>query len=251
MAQSSGLPGPLTRATSCLLHATPVYLEAPRSFRKILLPIQPLMATHLPVAPYCSWNNSQPVPSGVIRLPLPPAPATLHSSLCVQHLNRAPTSGPLHLCDCSLNILLSDLSDPPLPLLNKTKLSSPPMLLPRMGAGAGGLFCGFGFCWACALFGCACGSASLTPRGAQSSLFSDFSAGTETVWRTVPVAMRTALVSPTGRASPFAARASVSLLLSPLLHPAPGSGPTRPLLVPLHREPLPLPSMRYSLKLSY
>lgn len=109
---------------------------------KILLQILPLRATHVPVT-LLLLEQISTRPFGSDPAPLPPAPAARPSSLCLQHLHRAPISGPLHFCDCRLNILFSDLSDPPLPLLNKTKLPSPCPSLVRVrggGSSAGSAF---------------------------------------------------------------------------------------------------------------
>lgn len=210
---------------------------------KILLQILPLRATHVPVT-LLLLEQISTRPFGSDPAPLPPAPAARPSSLCLQHLHRAPISGPLHFCDCRLNILFSDLSDPPLPLLNKTKQNSPPRAPPSYGCGVGALLRvrllqGVRPVWMCLRlsFPDAAGGPELAPRGL-------FRRHRGCVWRSVSVAMRTALGAPAGRASPFAARASASLL-SPRLHPALGAGPTRrPSLGPLlPREALPLPSM--------
>ena len=102
--------------------------------------------------------------------------------------------------------------------------------------GVGGFY-GFCFCKTCDPVRDALGSASRMPLGTQILLFSDFSAGAEAVFcRSVPVAMRTVLVSPARRASPSAASpaAGASASQPPSLPPpsapavAPSSSPGSP-----------------------
>lgn len=141
--QLPGLPWPTTLVYTglslgqppCLLHANQIYLAAPCSFfLESRRGSRPLWLHTFPWLPIALRTNPNPYLPGVVWLLYPPshhlpAPATLPSSLCLKYLNCVPTLGPLHLGDCSLNILLADLSDPPFPLLSNFPFPPCPTLI--------------------------------------------------------------------------------------------------------------------------
>lgn len=113
-------------------------------------------------------------------VPLSPAAATLPSSLCLNILILCPPQGLCTCRDSNLSTLLADLSDPPLPLLKFFSFSpSRPSFARGIGGGVsmGSVLARREPC----LGGCARDSASRSLRGAQRSLFSDFSALAEAV----------------------------------------------------------------------
>ena len=151
-------------------------------------------------------NKAQSVPTGNGPAPLLLSCrfVTLPSSLCLQHLNRVPASGPLHLPPLQSEYSSSRSLRSTLPLFKKKKNPFLLMPLPCKGAGWGwGVSTGSAFARRAIRFlrrsaqlpGCRLGLRSCSSR--------TFPPAPRLFCRSVPVAMRTVLVSPARRASPL------------------------------------------------